>query len=90
MAFSEFGRRVGQNASGRTDHGTAAPMYFVGDMIRPGLLGEHPSLTDLDQGDLKFNEDFRSVYSAVLEEWMAAPATKILGRTFRKAKIIKA
>jgi uncharacterized protein (DUF1501 family) len=61
MCFSEFGRRVQANASGGTDHGTAAPMYFVGDMIRPGVLGDHPSLTDLDDGDLKFNVDFRSV-----------------------------
>ena len=65
-------------------------MYFVGDMIRPGLLGDNPSLTDLDQGDLKFNVDFRSVYAAVLEDWMAAPATKILGRQYPKAKILKA
>jgi uncharacterized protein (DUF1501 family) len=90
MGFSEFGRRVAQNASGGTDHGTAAPMYFVGDMIRPGLLGSHPSLEDLDQGDLKFNVDFRSVYAAVLEDWMGAPAKVILGRAYRKAKIIKA
>ncbi len=89
MAFSEFGRRVAQNASGGTDHGTAAPMYFVGDMVRPGLLGSHPSLEDLDQqGDLKFNVDFRSVYTAVLEDWMGAPAKVILGRAYRKAKII--
>ena len=90
MAFSEFGRRVAQNASGGTDHGTAAPMFVVGDMIRPGLLGEHPSLTDLDDGDLKFNVDFRSVYAAVLEDWMGAPAEKILGREFPKASIVKA
>ena len=90
MAFSEFGRRVGQNASGGTDHGTAAPMYFVGDMVRPGLLGDHPSLTELDQGDLKFSVDFRSVYTAVLEDWMGAPAAKVLGRRFRKARILKA
>src|SRR6185503_9680745 len=84
MAFSEFGRRVSQNGSQGTDHGTAAPMYFVGDMLRPGLLGEHPSLTDLDEGDLKFSVDFRSVYAAVLEDWMGAPSTKILGRPFKK------
>ena len=89
MAFSEFGRRVGQNASGGTDHGTAAPMYLVGDMIRPGLLGDHPSLSDLDSGDLKYNLDFRSVYAAILEDWMGAPANQILGRAYRKAKIIK-
>ena len=90
MCFSEFGRRVAQNASGGTDHGTAAPMYFVGEMIKPGLLGEHPSLTDLDEGDLKYNVDFRSVYAAVLEDWMGAPSDRILGKGYRKAKIIKA
>lgn len=90
MVFSEFGRRVTQNASNGTDHGTAAPMYFVGDMIRPGILGKHPSLTDLDEGDLKFNVDFRSVYTAVLEDWLKAPADKILGRKYQKAQIIKA
>jgi uncharacterized protein (DUF1501 family) len=89
MAFSEFGRRVPQNGSQGTDHGTAAPMYFVGDMIRPGLLGEHPSLTNLEEGDLKFNLDFRSVYSTVLEDWMAAPAAKILGRDYRKPSILR-
>lgn len=89
MAFSEFGRRVAQNASGGTDHGTAAPMYLVGDMIRPGLLGEHPSLTDLDDGDLRFGVDFRSVYAAVLEDWMGADAAAVLGRTYRKARIIE-
>ncbi len=89
MAFSEFGRRVKQNASGGTDHGTAAPMYFIGDMVRPGLLGNHPSLSDLDSGDLKWNVDFREIYTAVLEDWLKAPAAKVLGKQYRKAKIIK-
>ncbi len=89
MVFSEFGRRVGQNASGGTDHGTAAPMYFVGDMVKPGLLGRHPSLTKLDGGDLVFNVDFRSVYAAVLEDWMGTPSTQVLGRVYRKAVIFK-
>jgi len=89
MVFSEFGRRVTQNASGGTDHGCAAPMYFIGEQVKPGLLGTHPSLTDLDDGDLRFSVDFRSVYSAVLEDWMGAPADKILGKQFKKAKIIK-
>jgi len=88
MVFSEFGRRVAQNASGGTDHGTAAPMYIVGDMVRPGLLGEHPSLTRLDGGDLVHNVDFRSVYAAVLEDWMGADSKVILGKKFRKAKVI--
>jgi uncharacterized protein (DUF1501 family) len=88
MVFSEFGRRVAQNASGGTDHGTAAPMYLVGDMVRPGLLGTHPSLGRLDQGDLVFNVDFRSVYTAILEDWMGADAKAILGRSFKKAKVL--
>ncbi|MHC5004423.1 MAG: DUF1501 domain-containing protein [Planctomycetota bacterium] len=89
MVFSEFGRRVGQNASGGTDHGTAAPMYLVGDMVRPGLLGDHPSLSDLDQGDLKFNVDFRSVYATVLEDWLGADVKCVLGREFRKARVLE-
>jgi uncharacterized protein (DUF1501 family) len=89
MCFSEFGRRVAQNASGGTDHGTAAPMYLIGDIVRPGVLGQMPSLTDLDQGDLKFNVDFRSVYAAVLEDWMGAPSEKILGARHKKAKILQ-
>lgn len=89
MVFSEFGRRVSQNASGGTDHGTAAPMYFVGEMLRPGLLGQHPSLVDLDQGDLKFNVDFRCLYAAVLADWMKADPTEILGAGFRKAEILQ-
>ena len=89
MVFSEFGRRVTQNASGGTDHGCAAPLYLVGDMVKPGLLGNHPSMVDLDQGDLKFTVDFRSVYAGILEDWMGAPAGKILGRKFRKAEIVR-
>ena len=88
MVFSEFGRRVKQNASGGTDHGTAAPMYLVGDMVRPGLLGQHPSLSDLDSGDLKFNVDFRSIYAAILEDWMGAPSVPVLGQQYQKAQII--
>lgn len=90
MCFSEFGRRVQANASNGTDHGTAAPMYFVGDMVRPGLLGDHPSLTDLDDGDLKFTVDFRSVYAGVLEDWLGAPSEKVLGKKYKKAKVLKA
>jgi len=88
LVFSEFGRRVAQNASGGTDHGTAAPMYLVGDMVRPGMLGAHPSLSDLDQGDLKFGVDFRSVYATVLAEWMGADARAILGGAFRPANVL--
>lgn len=89
MCFSEFGRRVKQNASQGTDHGTAAPMFLMGDMVNPGVLGKHPSLVDLDQGDLKHTIDFRSVYAGVLEDWMKAPSEKVLGGKFERAKVVR-
>jgi uncharacterized protein (DUF1501 family) len=90
MMFSEFGRRVKQNASGGTDHGTAAPMFVIGSKVKAGVHGDHPSLTDLDQGDLKFKQDFRGVYANILDDWLKAPSAKILGGTFAKSSIIKA
>lgn len=89
MTFSEFGRRVGENASGGTDHGTAAPMLLVGGQVKPGVHGVHPSLTDLDQGDLKYQIDFRSVYSTVLEQWLGVPSAPILGGKFDPLDVIK-
>lgn len=68
MTFSEFGRRVAQNASNGTDHGTAMPLFVIGGGTKGGIYGEHPSLTDLDHGDLKFATDFRAVYATVLEK----------------------
>jgi uncharacterized protein (DUF1501 family) len=82
MTFSEFGRRVAENASGGTDHGTAAPLFMFGDMVKPGIYGEHPSLTDLDQGDLKYKVDFRSVYATVLEKWLKTPSPAVLNGTY--------
>ena len=89
LVFSEFGRRVQQNASGGTDHGTAAPSFIVGSRVRPGVHGTHPSLSDLDNGDLKFTQDFRGVYAALLEDWMKAPSEKVLGGKFAKAKVVR-
>jgi len=89
MSFSEFGRRVGQNASQGTDHGTAAPMFLFGPMINAGVLNAHPSLTDLDAGDLKYTVDFRSVYTGVLANWLKADAKTILGGHFDAAPVIK-
>ncbi|PYK37950.1 MAG: hypothetical protein DME60_11785 [Verrucomicrobia bacterium] len=82
ITFSEFGRRVAENANGGTDHGAAAPMFVLGGAAKPGLFGKYPSLTDLDYGDLKFNTDFRSVYGTVLDHWLHAPSQIILGRKF--------
>ncbi len=88
MVFSEFGRRVRQNASQGTDHGTAAPMFVIGSSVRPGVLGPHPSLVDLDQGDLKFGVDFRSVYAGILGDWMGADSARILGKSYQPAKVV--
>lgn len=89
LSFSEFGRRVAQNASQGTDHGTAAPMFLFGPMVKPGVFGDHPSLTDLDDGDLKFKIDFRSVYAGVLNDWLRADANKILDGSFKAVKLMK-
>jgi len=89
MVFSEFGRRVAQNGSGGTDHGTAAPMFLIGDNVKAGLLGKHPSLTKLDEGDLIYNTDFRQVYASVLEDWMGADSKEILGKQYTKSAVLK-
>ena len=90
MTFSEFGRRVEQNASGGTDHGAAAPMFLFGKNLKPGIFGAHPSLTDLDSGDLKFKIDFRSVYATVLQNWLDAPSKPVLGGQFPTMPILRA
>jgi uncharacterized protein (DUF1501 family) len=82
ITFSEFGRRVQENASLGTDHGAAAPMFFVGPAAKPGLIGEHPSLEDLDDGDLKSHTDFRRVYSTVVSDWLRCPVEPILGKKY--------
>jgi uncharacterized protein (DUF1501 family) len=88
ITFSEFGRRVAENANGGTDHGTAAPMFVLGGGVRAGLMGKYPSLTDLDHGDLKFTTDFRSVYGTVLDQWLKAPSQAVLGRRFPALPIL--
>jgi uncharacterized protein (DUF1501 family) len=90
MTFSEFGRRVSENANGGTDHGAAAPMFIVGNKVKAGLLGKYPSLApqDLYQGDVKFNVDFRSVYAAVLENWLKTKSTPILGKQFAPLPVV--
>ncbi|WP_127502637.1 DUF1501 domain-containing protein [Actinoplanes solisilvae] len=76
--YSEFGRRVRANASDGTDHGTASPMFLLGDGIRGGLHGEPPSLTDLDDGDLKHTTDFRDVYAALLADVLGSDPARVL------------
>ena len=74
MTYSEFGRRVGENASHGTDHGTAAPHFFMGGRVKGGLYGVSPSLRDLQDGDLKHTLDYRAVYATVIEKWWGLPA----------------
>jgi uncharacterized protein (DUF1501 family) len=90
MTFSEFGRRVTQNASGGTDHGAAAPMFLIGSHMKSGLLGAEPSLApaDLLDGDIKFNTDFRSVYASILQDWLKTNSLPILGRQFPTIPIV--
>ncbi|OQY93426.1 MAG: twin-arginine translocation pathway signal [Sphingobacteriales bacterium UTBCD1] len=81
FTFSEFGRRVQQNASGGTDHGTANCMFLVsGGLKKKGLLNDLPNLSDLDQGDLKFKVDFKDVYATMLKKWLDADDATILNR----------
>lgn len=84
MCFSEFGRRVAENASDGTDHGTAGPVFFAGNKVSAGLIGDMPRLTDLEKGDLKYHTDFRSVYATVLENWFKTPSKEVLGGEFEK------
>ena len=82
LVFSEFGRRVDENASLGTDHGAASCMFLVGAKVKGGLAGQYPSLEKLGEGDLIFNTDFRSVYATVLERWLGCPAAPTLGKPF--------
>jgi uncharacterized protein (DUF1501 family) len=77
--YSEFGRRVAANGSQGTDHGTASNVFIAGAAVKGGMYGDQPSLTDLSMDDLKYNVDFRSVYSTLLEGVLAADAGQVLG-----------
>ena len=89
FSFSEFGRRVAQNASGGTDHGTANNMFFVsGGLKEKGVLNALPDLNDLDEGDLKYKIDFKNVYATVLKNWLGADAEKILGNKYNQLSFI--
>jgi uncharacterized protein (DUF1501 family) len=80
MTFSEFGRRVAQNASGGTDHGTANNMFFIGGALnKKGVLNAMPNLSDLNEGDIKHEIDFKNVYATVLNKWLGADEALILG-----------
>jgi uncharacterized protein (DUF1501 family) len=89
LVFSEFGRRLTENASGGTDHGTAAPVLLAGGGVRPGLHGPYPNLADLADGDPKFAVDFRQVYATVLDQWLDCPAEPVLGERFAHLPLLR-
>ncbi len=78
MTFSEFGRRPTENASHGTDHGSAAPLFVMGGSVKGGIYGDAPSLTDLDNGNLKVQQDFRTVYAAMLQNWLGFDPADVL------------
>ena len=90
LLFTEFGRRVKENGSG-TDHGSGSVAFVIGDGVKGGLYGDYPSLEPdkLDEGDLHWNNDFRSTYATLLEKWMGLDANPILGKTFEQFDFIK-
>ena len=79
LAYSEFGRRVAANASQGTDHGTAGPVFVAGRPVKGGFYGDEPSLTDLDNGDLKGTTDFRDIYHELLSRVVGADPTPSVG-----------
>jgi uncharacterized protein (DUF1501 family) len=87
LVFSEFGRRLTENASAGTDHGTAAPVFLLG-AVKPGLHGPYPDLGDLADGDPKHAIDFRRVYAALLDGWLQCPSDKVLGAKFEPLPVL--
>ena len=86
--FSEFGRRVKENGSLGTDHGAASQMFLLGNAVKPGIHGVHPSLTRLDQGDLIHHTDFRRVYATLLEKWLDWPTAQVLAAGHKPMPIL--
>jgi uncharacterized protein (DUF1501 family) len=72
-----------------TDHGSAAPMFLVGGRVKPGVVGAHPSLTDLYMDKLKHHTDFRQVYAAVLDHWLGVSSKQVLGGDFKAVEILR-
>jgi uncharacterized protein (DUF1501 family) len=89
LAFSEFGRRVKENDSQGTDHGAAAPVFLAGAKTAGGIVGATPDLSDLDNGDIKMNVDLRSIYAALLDDWLGVASSKVLAKSVPKAKVLR-
>jgi uncharacterized protein (DUF1501 family) len=91
LVFSEFGRRLGENGSGGTDHGTAAPVFLLGRPVKTGLHGPYPELdrAHLDDGDPRHAIDFRGVYATVLDRWLGVPHREVLGAAFEPVPVLR-
>jgi uncharacterized protein (DUF1501 family) len=89
MTFSEFGRRVQENNSKGTDHGAASCLFVAGPALKGGVVGEHPSLKELDSGDLKYAIDFRRVYATLLDTWLHCDSKAVLGDKFEHVDGLK-
>jgi uncharacterized protein (DUF1501 family) len=89
LCFSEFGRRVRENGSQGTDHGTAGPVFLAGPGVKARLVGQTPKLLDLQDGDLKMTTDFRQVYATVLEDWLELPSRPALVGEFERLPLFR-
>jgi len=90
MTISEFGRTVKENGRRGTGHGVSAPIFLAGGKLKGGRVGSHPSLTDLDNGAMKFHTDFRRVYATVLDRWLGFESRPVLGKQFESLDILNA
>ncbi|MBY0456962.1 MAG: DUF1501 domain-containing protein, partial [Gemmataceae bacterium] len=88
MTYSEFGRRVKENGSRGTDHGSGSCMFVAGTKVAGGLVGKHPSLDDLTDGDIRYHTDFRRVYATLLEDWLGVDSKGVLEEKFDKLPLI--
>ena len=89
MTFSEFGRRVKENNSRGTDHGAASCLFVAGPSVQGGVVGKHPSLSDLDADDLKFHTDFRRLYATLLDDWLGCDSKAVLGAKWDHVKALE-
>jgi uncharacterized protein (DUF1501 family) len=89
MTFSEFGRTVAENGRRGTGHGIAAPMFLAGGGLKGGLVGPHPSLTDLEGDSQKFHTDFRQVYATLLDRWLGLDSRAVLGEEFEPLDVLQ-
>jgi uncharacterized protein (DUF1501 family) len=89
LCFSEFGRRVAENSSAGTDHGTAGLVLLAGPSVRTWVIGRYPSLTELVDGDLKWSVDFRRVYATLLDQWLGLPSQAVLGGSYDPLPLLR-